>query len=180
MKKIIICIIGITLLLTLAGCAGSSSAESTSDNITKQNVSENTPATELTVDTTPETITSNNIGEEIMKISIKSSDYEIIYELNNSQAAKDLYSQLPLTLNVEDFSTNEKIFYPPNKLDTSYTPTAEGHNGSLCYYSPWGDVVMFYDHFSPNSSLYELGRVVSGETDIENLTGTITVSVYKE
>ncbi|CVI67547.1 hypothetical protein NDGK_00906 [Clostridiales bacterium CHKCI001] len=180
MKKIIICIIGITIFLTLAGCAGSSSIESESNNITTQNASENTTTTELIVDTTPENITSNNIGEEIMKISIKSSDYEIIYELNNSQAAKDLYSQLPLALSVEDFSTNEKIFYPPNELDTSNTPTAEGYNGSLCYYSPWGDVVMFYDHFSQNSSLYELGQVVSGENDIENLTGTITVSVYEE
>ena len=42
-----------------------------------------------------------------------------VYELNNSQAAAELYDQLPLTLEVEDYSTNEKIFYPPEALDTT-------------------------------------------------------------
>lgn len=31
--------------------------------------------------------------EEAMRISVKSADYEIIYELNNSQAAKELYAR---------------------------------------------------------------------------------------
>lgn len=48
--------------------------------------------------------------DEVMKIKVTSKEYEIIYELNQSQAAKDLYAQLPLTLEVKDFSTNEKTF----------------------------------------------------------------------
>ena len=45
-------------------------------------------------------------------------------ELNNSPAANDLYNQLPLSIDLEDYSTNEKIFYPPNKLNTESTPKA--------------------------------------------------------
>lgn len=48
--------------------------------------------------------------DKVMKIKVTSKEYEIIYELNQSQAAKDLYAQLPLTLEVKDFSTNEKTF----------------------------------------------------------------------
>ena len=48
----------------------------------------------------------------------------IIFELNESKAASDLYGQLPLSVEIEDFSDNEKIFYP-EELDTSYTPLAE-------------------------------------------------------
>ena len=43
-----------------------------------------------------------------MKIKVKSKAYEIVYELNESKAAMQLYAQLPLTLEVKDFSTNEK------------------------------------------------------------------------
>lgn len=117
--------------------------------------------------------------DETMKIKVTSKEYEIIYELNQSQAAKDLYAQLPLTLEVKDFSTNEKTFYPPEELDISDAPLTNAEKGSLCYYSPWADVVMFYDHFGQGSSLYELGKVVSGKDEIEKVNGIITVEAYQ-
>lgn len=99
----------------------------------------------------------------------------VVYALNDSSAADALLAQLPLTVEVEDYSTNEKIFYPPLPLDTTDAPPAEGGAGTLAYYAPWGDVVMFYDSFGPNPSLYELGRVVSGVEWIGQLSGTITI-----
>ena len=114
--------------------------------------------------------------EEAMRISVKSADYEIIYELNNSQAAKELYAQLPLTVETAPFSNNEITFYP-KKLNTDNAPLSDGEAGSLSYYAPWGDVVMFYAPCQPNSNLYELGTVISGGPDIEKITGSITVSV---
>ena len=80
---------------------------------------------------------------------------------------------------VEDFSTNEKVFYPPQELDTTNTPLTEGGAGTLTYYAPWGDVVLFYDSFSTNSSLFALGEAVSGAEDISQMTGTITVEVVE-
>ncbi len=115
-----------------------------------------------------------------MKISVKSANYEMIYKLNNSQAAKALYAQLPLTMEVKPFSNNEMTFYPPQKLDTSGTPLSGGETGSLSYYEPWGDVVMFYAPCDPNGSLYELGTILSGKEDIDKLNGSITISVYEE
>ncbi len=70
-------------------------------------------------------------------------------------------------------------FYPPDKLNTANTPLSGGEAGSLSYYAPWGDVVMFYAPCTPNNSLYELGDVVSGKENIEKLAGEITVSVYE-
>lgn len=115
-----------------------------------------------------------------MKISVKSSEYEIIYELNGSGAACDLLEQLPLTVETEPFSNNEITFYPPEELNTGNTPLGSGEAGTLAYYAPWGDVVMFYAPCSPNNSLFELGKAVSGEENVEGLTGTVTVSVFEE
>ncbi len=117
--------------------------------------------------------------DEIMKIKVTSKDYEVVYALNESQAAKDLYEQLPLTLEVKDFSTNEKTFYPPKELNIRDAPLANAEKGSLCYYSPWADVVMFYDHFGQGSSLYELGEVISGKENIEKLSGMIEITAVK-
>ncbi|HJA33128.1 MAG TPA: hypothetical protein H9794_02565 [Candidatus Mediterraneibacter merdigallinarum] len=103
---------------------------------------------------------------------------EIIFELNDSTAAADLYAQLPLSVEIEDFSDNEKIFYP-EALDTADTPLAGVETGTLAYYAPWGDVVMFYGEYSENPSLYELGHAVSGEEEISQLSGTVEIeAVY--
>lgn len=118
----------------------------------------------------------NDLGDdENMRIRVSDGSREIIFELNDSLAARSLYEQLPLTLETENFSSNEKTFYPNRKLDVDDTPVASGGAGVLAYYEPWGDVVMFYDSFSPNSSLYELGEASRGADEIENLSGEIKV-----
>lgn len=111
------------------------------------------------------------------QISVQFGENTVIYELNDSPAADSLYEQLPSTTEVEDFSTNEKIFYPSQELDTSDSPVAEGGAGTLAYYAPWGDVVMFYDDYSANSSLFELGHAVSGGEQIGEMSGTIVIDV---
>ncbi|HIQ99131.1 MAG TPA: hypothetical protein IAB23_05580 [Candidatus Scybalocola faecavium] len=120
-----------------------------------------------------ETEKTNTMAQQI---TIQFGEHTVVYELNDSEAAQDLYDQLPLTVEVEDFSTNEKIFYPPNSLDTADVPLASNGSGTLAYYEPWGDVVMFYGDYSQNPSLYELGHVVSGGELVSEMAGTITIS----
>ena len=110
------------------------------------------------------------------RLSVTWGDNQVIYALNDSPAASSLLEQLPLTIEVEDYSTNEKIFYPPQELDTSDTPAASGGAGTLAYYAPWGDVVMFYGEYNENSSLFELGQVVAGEELVARMSGAITVA----
>ena len=109
-------------------------------------------------------------------ITVTCGEATVTYQLNDSSAASALLAQLSLTLEVDDFSDNEKIFYPPEGLDVAGAPLAEsGEAGTLAYYEPWGDVVMFYGPFSPNGALYELGRAVDGAGAISGLSGTIEV-----
>lgn len=113
-------------------------------------------------------------------MTVTCGDAVVTYELNDSPAASALLAQLPLTLEVENFSNNEKVFYPPAELDVTDTPLAEtGAAGTLAYYEPWGDVVMFYGLFSRNGSLYELGRAVAGEERLAGLSGTIEVALVE-
>ena len=110
-----------------------------------------------------------------MQITVEANGKTTVFQLNNSTAASDLYAQLPLSIKVEDFSSNEKIFYPPKKLNTAGTPKANARAGTLAYYAPWGDVVMFYKDFGSASGLYELGHATAGGEFIQGMSGTIRV-----
>ncbi|MDD3597219.1 cyclophilin-like fold protein [Sulfuricurvum sp.] len=110
-----------------------------------------------------------------MRINVHSNTKTTTFKLNDSQAAKEFYAQLPLHIEIENYSHNEKIFYPPKKLSTSSTPAANAKNGTLAYYAPWGNVVMFYTDFGSASGLHELGHAVSGDEHIKNMSGTIEI-----
>jgi hypothetical protein len=110
-----------------------------------------------------------------MHISVKTNGKTAVFELNDSPAARDLYGQLPLSVSVENYSNNEKIFYPPEKLNTTDTPPADARAGILAYYAPWGDVVMFYGRFGATAGLYALGQAISGSELIGEMSGTIRI-----
>ena len=45
----------------------------------------------------------------------------------------------------------------------------------MAYYAPWGDIVLFYDDYSENPSLFVLGQAISGADLISQMSGTITI-----
>lgn len=152
----------IALLLTISFLVGCSSQESTTQSST-------TASNEEKEDNSMEPTINDR------HIRVQSGEEAIIFQLNDSTAANELYNQLPLTVELEDFGSNEKIFYPTEKLNTANTPTAASKIGCLAYYEPWGDVVIFYDTFSPSGSLYELGEVVAGEAYLDAFSGEVTI-----
>ena len=113
------------------------------------------------------------------QISVQFGENTVVCKLNDETAADSLYEQLPLTIEVEDYSTNEKIFYPDEALDTSDSPLAQAGAGTLAYYEPWGDVVFFYGDYNENPSLFELGQVISGGELVSQMYGTITIEVLE-
>ena len=119
--------------------------------------------------------TDNDISDA-MKIRVSDGTNDITFELNETSAAKSLYGMLPLEVKVENYSNNEKIFYPPTTV--SYGDDCiEGDcpAGTLALFSPWGNVVMYYGAASRYSGLYILGQAVEGADKIQNLSGTIRV-----
>ena len=158
MKKRISLFLCAVLLLSLFACGSNSKQDS--DDTSAERIRES-----------EENVT------DMLQISVEgASGQKIVFQLHDSSAAKALYEQLPLSIQVENYSNNEKIFYPPNELDTSDAPLAEGPSGTLAYYAPWGNVVLFYGECGGASGLYELGEAVSGADQIETLSGKIQVS----
>lgn len=120
-------------------------------------------------------------GESEMQISIRGeNDENIIFQLNDSPAAKSLYDQLPISIDVENFGNNEKIFYPPQQLDLTDATMAKGPSGTLAYYAPWGNVAIYYGECGGASGLYALGDAISGVDKIESLSGIIQIEKHTE
>ena len=158
--------------MLLTGCANERQAEEPPN---EQQAAEPSDESSEPSSVTEEPQVETSESEEILYIRIEAGSQSIVFQLNDSSAARSLYDQLPLTLPVENYSNNEKIFYPPKELDVSDTPPAEGPAGTLAYYEPWGDVAMFYGECSGASGLYELGEAIAGSDQIENLAGEITI-----
>lgn len=106
-----------------------------------------------------QTKNSNPLNEP-MKISITFGDTELIATLYDNPTSRDLVSMLPITTELEDYASNEKIFYPERKLTkedapAGYKPSA----GDITYYAPWGDVAIFYKDFGHANGLISLGKI---------------------
>ena len=153
--------------LLLCSCAGGTPEREEAD------------ASETRIETEkPETVpvSGGESGEEEtapMKISISDGTHTVVYQLNDSGPAKSLYAMLPIECPVENYGSNEKIFYPESEVDPSGGIEGGGEAGGLALFSPWGNVVMYYGSFSAYPGLYLLGEAVLGAEQVKDLAGTI-------
>ncbi|MDB6181771.1 cyclophilin-like fold protein [Paracoccus fistulariae] len=101
--------------------------------------------------------------EAPMRIRCTFADQEFVVRLQDSATSRDLISMLPLSLTIEDFSTNEKIAHLPRRLDegglTDYDDEAPG---DLCYFRGWGNLAFFHGDYSYRGDLIRLGRLEGG------------------
>ena len=118
---------------------------------------------------------------ETMKIRMTMAGQIITASLEESDSARDFFAMLPLTLPFEDYAETEKIAYLPGKLTTQGAPKGIDPNvGDICYYTPWGNLAIYYRDFGYSSGLIRLGRITSG---LDALTaqpsGTLTIEAVK-
>lgn len=87
--------------------------------------------------------------------------------LEDNASALDFFGLLPLTLNLEDYASTEKIARLPKKLSTAGAPAGMTPSvGDITYYAPWGNLAIFYKAFGHADGLVKLGRI---DVDIQAL-----------
>jgi hypothetical protein len=73
-----------------------------------------------------------------MKIRIDVDGTSVTATSDDTAAAKDFVSLLPLTLTLEDYNRTEKINDLPKKLSTLGAPEGvDPSRGDIAYYAPW-------------------------------------------
>lgn len=105
---------------------------------------------------------------------------QAIVKLQGNPSSRDLLSQLPLKLTLEDHAGTEKIAYLPKKLSTEGAPPGlDPSVGDITYYAPWGNLAIFYEDFGYAKGLVPLGKVESGLKELASLRGDVTVVIEK-
>ncbi|WP_246201120.1 cyclophilin-like fold protein [Vibrio ziniensis] len=118
-----------------------------------------------------------NIGERTMKIRFVFDDRTVTATLNDSPSTRDFIAQLPLTFDLEDYASTEKIAYLPSKLTREGAPTGVSSKaGDISYYAPWGNLVIFYKNFGYASGLINLGKL-DGGLDRFTSNGSMKVTI---
>lgn len=98
-----------------------------------------------------------------MQVRFRFNTHDFTAKLEGNPSARDLLTMLPLSMTIEDYSTNEKIAYLPRKLSERGAAPFQGEAvGDLCYYAPWGNLVFFYGRYRYSSGLIRLGRLNGG------------------
>lgn len=179
---LLLCSLLLVLGLTACGAGEGSGGENHSgtENVSQEEQSaqssESTseePAAESSETESSDSNESDNTSRKIMVV--QNEDITIRFELNDSTAANQLYDMLPMTVEVSNFDTMEKLFHQEG-LDLSDAPMSTGELGDLAYYEPTGNVIFYYDYLGPYNGLYALGEAIEGEDQIENLYGTTTLA----
>lgn len=158
------------LLLAATACSDDSSAEQTPTT---------TSASSSASASTPGSASASPTGSDRstpMDIRVTIDGQEVEATLNDSPAARDLATQLPLTLDLKDFHGTERIADPPRKLTTDNAPEPQApKTGDLAYYAPWGNLALFYkDGPSASSDLLVLGHI---DADADQLAGAQRITI---
>lgn len=95
-----------------------------------------------------------------MHLRCRFADQDFTYRLDNNATTRDLITLLPLTLTIEDFSSNEKLAHLPRRLDeTGRRPIANEAPGDLCYFRGWGNLAFFHGNYRYRDDLILLGKI---------------------
>lgn len=118
--------------------------------------------------------------EELNKVyalQIMLGDKTMVATLKNTAASRDFIALLPITLELKDYASTEKVADLPQKLSTQGAP--EGHEpsiGDITYYAPWGNLAIFYRDFGYSHDLVNLGRIIEG-TEHLNFRGVMSTTI---
>ena len=120
----------------------------------------------------------NQISEaEEMKVKITLDNQVHYATLADNPSARSLFQQLPFTLPLEDYAASEKIARPQFKLNTAEAPARyRSKPGDITYYTPWGNLALFYKGSADADGLIYLGKF-DGDYSALNHAKTITVDV---
>ena len=119
-----------------------------------------------------------DVDETPVKITI--ADTVITARLADNPTARDLATQLPLTLTFTDFNRVEKIATLPRRLSTDGVPAgADPDIGDIGYYAPSGDLVFYYGDVGYWTGIVRIGRFDTSMELIEHQDNDFLVTIER-
>ena len=100
------------------------------------------------------------ISLSFIEADSRDTESKIIIDLVDNVASRDFYAMLPLRLEFSDYVGKEKISPElPKRLNTQGLNGYDPNIGDFFYFSPWGNLGIFYAKQPFHNGLVPLGRV---------------------
>ena len=113
-----------------------------------------------------------------MRIRLTAGDTVLTATMLDNETSRDFISLLPLTLTLKDYAGTEKISDLPKRLSKQGAPSGSDPSvGDITYYSPWGNLAIFYKDFGYSSGLIILGRIETGIEKLESMNDDFKVTI---
>jgi hypothetical protein len=113
-----------------------------------------------------------------VKIRIKFGDEVLTATMLDTETSRDFVAMLPLKLRLSDYAGAEKISDLPRELSTKHAPAGYDPSvGDIAFYSPWGNVAVFYKDAGYAKGLIHLGRIDGGIEKLANKKGDFDVLI---
>lgn len=170
--------------LFLTACNSRTNEENTSN---EENLTINSSKQEVTADESnngdSQDSTLDHEGSDAMediRIKLTFNNEEVIVKMFDNPTSRDFLTLLPLTITLEDYAGTEKINYLSKKLSTEEAPSGSDPSvGDFTYYSPWGNLAIYYKDFGYSNGLIKLGKIESGVEKLGSMNGDTTVTIEK-
>ena len=112
-------------------------------------------------------------NDQQTRIKIIVGEEEMMATLYDHDAARDFIEMLPMTMELKDYASTEKIYGLSEKLSTKGSPSGSAARaGDIAYYVPWGNLVLFYKDFGYSNGLIILGRI-EWNIDVIKISGSV-------
>jgi len=116
-----------------------------------------------------------------VRIKMTFNDEEVVVRMQDNPTTRDFLAMLPLTVSLEDYAGTEKITRLSKRLSTQDAPAGSDPSvGDFTYYSPWGNIAIFYRDFGYADGLIILGTIESGGVEkLARMNGDFTVTMER-
>lgn len=165
MKKIRILFLMIGALISLTACAG---------NPASREMQNQEPKSRETDEVQEKSVQEEaDMNTEIM---VAVNDRQFKAELNDSEAARQFYQMLPLSVDMKELNGNEKYYIFPKGLEAHDENVESIETGDIMLYSA-DYLVLFYEDFKTSYAYTPLGKI----TDVDGLqeavgSGDVTIT----
>ena len=123
--------------------------------------------------------TASTNHQHFMNIEIVIGKIVVPAQLLDNPTARDFADMLPLELELADYAQTEKVSDLSRKLKTQGSPDGfKASIGDITYYSPWGNLAIFYRDFPYAAGLILLGRI-EGDIGALGQLGKCSVVIRK-
>ncbi|MGG3498075.1 cyclophilin-like fold protein [Peribacillus simplex] len=176
-KWTLLSILATSTFLTACGSSNNEKNINGNDNVNTNSSTNNVVKTDKTDNQNSEDNEGLNNMQDV-RVKLTCNNEKVIVKLYDNPTSRDFFDQLPLTVTFKDYANIEKISVLDQRLTTKDAPSGSDPSvGDFAYFSPWGNITLFYGYHGLSNGLIKLGKIESGVEKLKSINDDFKVTI---